>query len=105
MGCQTSYTLGVGSGSGGGWHGLEMVALSLTRFLPRTTVDDSGALYLEWRGWGGVAFFLPGLSPRLLISLCLSHLPLSSLLLPVAEPLLGRARLSSLAAPPAGTHP
>lgn len=106
MRCQTSDDLGVGSVPAGGWHGLEMVALSPTCSFPTATADHSGVPALE-----EVASFLPGLSPRLLIFPCFCHtsgpllLPCSPLLLPVAEPPLGRARLSPLAAPPAGTYP
>lgn len=106
MRCQTSDDLGVGSVPAGGWHGLEMVALSPTCAFPAATADHSGVPALE-----EVASFLPGLSPRLLIFPCVCHtsrpllLPCSPLLLPVAEPPLCRARLSPLAAPPAGTYP
>lgn len=57
MGCQTSCILGVDSGLGGGRHGLETVALSLTRSLPRATADDSGVLDLGWRGRGSLFSF------------------------------------------------
>lgn len=57
MGCQTSCILGVDSGLGGGRRGLETVALSLTRSLPRATADDSGVLDLGWRGRGSLFSF------------------------------------------------
>lgn len=75
-------------------------------FFPKS---NCGLLRSPGSGGGGVASFLPGLSPRLLIFPCVCHTSSSSpsptLLLPVAEPPMGRARLSPLAAPPAVTYP